>query len=219
MCACMCLCVCVFIVNVGGSRFYDPRTKQSFKYDHLRKEASDYQPYEPDSLAEPWRSAVDIETLAYTANHYRHGVSSVFGRSQSGQITLNVCIEDHQFQPKNFWNGRWRSQWHVTFTPGSGSACELKGVLKAQVWARFCCRLLFTKQLSYGLLSIWFSNLDPLLWGWQRSVSVCKGMPWINYSNKRGGHSKGNYSFDRRSGKRISIGNIGELSNHVRYHI
>lgn len=121
--------------NVGGGRFYDPRTKQSFKYDHLRKEACEYVSHEPDSLAESWRSALDIETLAYTANHYRHGVSSVFGRSQNGQVTLSVCIEDHQFQPKNFWNGRWRSQWHVTFVPGSNGAAELKGVLKAQVTA------------------------------------------------------------------------------------
>lgn len=128
-----CISTVLFVWNTGGNRFYDPRTKQSFKYDHLRKEASDYQPYEPDTLAEPWRSALDIEALAYTANHYRHGISSVFGRSQNGQITLNISIEDHQFQPKNFWNGRWRSQWHATFTPGSGSACELKGVLKAQV--------------------------------------------------------------------------------------
>lgn len=104
----------------------------------MRKEAHEYQPYEPDALAESWRAALDIETLAYTANHYRHGVSSVFGRSQNGQVTLNVCIEDHQFQPKNFWNGRWRSQWHITFTPGSGSASELKGVLKVQVSGFFC---------------------------------------------------------------------------------
>lgn len=59
---------------------------------------------------------------------------SVFGRSQGNQITLTICIEDHQFQSKNYWNGRWRSQWHVTFQPGSGStATELKGVLKVQV--------------------------------------------------------------------------------------
>lgn len=120
--------------DLGGGRFYDPRTKQSFKYDHLRKEASDYQNYEVDSAAEPWRSALDIETVEYTANHYRHGVCSVFGRSQGNQITLTICIEDHQFQSKNYWNGRWRSQWHVTFQPGSGStATELKGVLKVQV--------------------------------------------------------------------------------------
>lgn len=120
--------------KTGGGRFYDPRTKQSFRYDHLRKEASDYQPHEPDSVAEPWRAALDVEAIAYTANHYRHGVSSVFGRSQGSQITLTICIEDHQFQPNNFWNGRWRSQWHVTFQPGTGStATELKGVLKVQV--------------------------------------------------------------------------------------
>lgn len=70
----------VYVLNLfvflGSGRFYDPRTKQSFKYDHLRKEASDYQELEADSPAEPWRAALDIETLAYTASHYRHGVSS-----------------------------------------------------------------------------------------------------------------------------------------------
>ncbi|XP_063707779.1 F-actin-capping protein subunit alpha [Culicoides brevitarsis] len=118
--------------DLGGGRFYDPRTKQSFKYEHLRKEASEYQPYEVDALAEPWRAALDLEALAYTANHYRHGVCSVFGKSSGGQISLAICIEDHQFQPKNYWNGRWRSQWNVHFTPGTATG-ELKGVLKVQV--------------------------------------------------------------------------------------
>lgn len=59
-------------------------------------------------------------------------VSSVFGKTQGGQITLTVCIEDHQFQPKNYWNGRWRSQWSVTLQPDNGCA-ELKGMLKLQV--------------------------------------------------------------------------------------
>lgn len=106
----------------------------STRYDHLRKEASDYQPYETDATSELWRAALDVEVAAYTANHYRHGVSSVFGRSTSGQISLTVCIEDHQFQPNNFCNGRWRSQWQVSFQPGTGSvATELKGILKVQV--------------------------------------------------------------------------------------
>lgn len=117
----------------GNGRFFDPRSKVSFKYDHLRKEAHDFLPYDVDVASEAWRTALDIETIAYTANHYKNGVSSVFGRSQGAQISLSICIEDHQFQPKNFWNGRWRSLWHVTFTNNGTTTCEIKGVLKAQV--------------------------------------------------------------------------------------
>ncbi|XP_050295396.1 F-actin-capping protein subunit alpha [Anthonomus grandis grandis] len=117
--------------DLGNNRFFDPRSKQSFRYDHLRKEASDYQPYVPDAVAEPWRSALDQEFTQYTRNHYKDGVSIVIGKSQGGTTTLTACIEDHQFQPKNFWNGRWRSQWFITL---SGiSTAELRGVLKVQV--------------------------------------------------------------------------------------
>ncbi|XP_031831359.1 F-actin-capping protein subunit alpha [Nomia melanderi] len=118
--------------DLGGQRFYDARSKQSFKYDHLRKEAQDYEPYEPDPVAEPWRSALQDEITTYTQSHYRHGACSIFGKNQGGNITLTACIEDHQFQPKNFWNGRWRSVWTVSFSPSSGNA-ELRGSLKVQV--------------------------------------------------------------------------------------
>lgn len=122
-----------FILGVG--RFFDPRTKQSFKYDHLRKEATDFQNYELDLIAEPWRSALDVEAIQYTANHYRHGVCSVFGRNDplTNQVTLSLCIEDHQFQPQNYWNGRWRSQWNFTFSNSGSGAAEAKGLLKVQV--------------------------------------------------------------------------------------
>lgn len=117
--------------DLGNNRFFDPRSKQSFKYEHLRKEASDYQPYTPDSATEPWRAALDAEFVQYTRNHYKDGVCSVVGRNQGGAITLTACIEDHQFQPKNFWNGRWRSQWSVSLT--DESTAEVRGVLKVQV--------------------------------------------------------------------------------------
>lgn len=71
-------------------------------------------------------SLVDFEILYFK-------VCAVFSRTQGSQVVLTMCIEDHQFQPKNFWNGRWRSQWHATFTPGSSSSGDLKGLFKVQV--------------------------------------------------------------------------------------
>lgn len=132
-------CSCSLLIQ---TIFKEIRNLSVFRYDHLRKEASDYQPHDSDATVESWRAALDVEVAAYTANHYRHGVSSVFGRSGAGgQISLTVCIEDHQFQPSNFCNGRWRSQWQIAFLPGTGSvATELKGILKVQV----------------GVVMIWF---------------------------------------------------------------
>ncbi|XP_076447700.1 F-actin-capping protein subunit alpha-2-like [Babylonia areolata] len=116
----------------GSGRFLDPRTKQTFRYDHLRKEASDYSPADVDKRAEPWRAEVEAAMTSYVQNHYPHGVATVYGNTADGNITLIACIESHQFQPRNFWNGRWRSQWSVTFSESGGSA-EVTGLLKVQV--------------------------------------------------------------------------------------
>lgn len=116
--------------DLGGGRFADPRTKQSFRYDHLRKEASDYQPWSPDSSVESLRSAIENEVTGYCLNHYKHGVSATFSKNTEEGKAIVACIEDHQFQPKNYWNGRWRSQWTVLM---SGGQAEVSGVLKVQV--------------------------------------------------------------------------------------
>lgn len=117
--------------KVEGGRFLDPRNKKSFKYDHLRKQASDIQSVSADETAEPWRSALDKAVQAYIKDHYPNGVTTVYGSSSGNNIKLTVCIEDHKYSPQNYWNGRWRSEWNVTFTPG-GSA-ELEGSMKVQV--------------------------------------------------------------------------------------
>ncbi|XP_022298240.1 F-actin-capping protein subunit alpha-1-like isoform X2 [Crassostrea virginica] len=119
--------------ELGGSRFLDPRTKQSFKYDHLRKEASDVQPAKTDAGAEPWRSAIEGALTAYRDQHYKQGVVTVYGSSSGGNTTIIACIESHQFQPRNFWNGRLRSQWSVTFPESGGGKAEMTGTIKVQV--------------------------------------------------------------------------------------
>jgi capping protein alpha len=67
---------------------------------------------------------VEKATTTYAEDHYEKGVCSVYG---SGSSVIS-CLEHHKFQPQNFWNGRWRSQWTLNTSTG-----ELSGVLRVTV--------------------------------------------------------------------------------------
>lgn len=56
--------------------------------------------------------------LAYLTVH-----SQVYGKPDS----VVVCIEDHKFQPQNFWNGKWRAQWTLS------KDGKVNGEIKTQV--------------------------------------------------------------------------------------
>lgn len=119
--------------DLGDGRFADPRTKQSFKYDYITGSISDLQPWQPEKSAETWRSALERDWIAYSLEHYHEGTGSVFSSIKDDIITLHACLEGHQFQPKKFWNGRWRSIWTASFNPNQDKQFQLFGTIRLHV--------------------------------------------------------------------------------------
>lgn len=110
-------------------RFYCPKAKVSFKFNHLRREVEDVKPHAIDNV--PLVQSLQTAADAYMSNHYAtSGVCAVFTRSEEKATQITLCIEAHGFQSQNFWNGRWRSQWSFSGTSGD---VQLKGLIKVQV--------------------------------------------------------------------------------------
>lgn len=128
-------CIITEFNEMSNGRFYDPRSKVSFKFDHLHFKSTEFEPYEDtDSLSEPWRTALEKELTNYVKVHYKGAACSVFGSSDQGLVSLVACTEAHKFQPSNFWNARWRARWAVSFQPSNrNESIELNGILKVQV--------------------------------------------------------------------------------------
>lgn len=75
----------------------------TFRFDHLRHVASEYQPHSVDETAESWRSVLEKELTDYVKDRYTYGAITVVGGSDADTITLAVFIESHKYEPKNFW--------------------------------------------------------------------------------------------------------------------
>ena len=116
--------------DLGGGRFGDPRYRHSFNFDHIRKEASEVKPWEPDTSKEALRSAVEAEVTEYCNQHYAKGASlTISKKAYEGQIII-CCIEAHDYQPHNSCNGLWRSEWRLKVSEGQA---EVIGDMKIQV--------------------------------------------------------------------------------------
>ncbi|KAI0700035.1 F-actin-capping protein subunit alpha [Cerioporus squamosus] len=108
-------------------RYWDPRSRTSFRFDHLSLETSDPEPVEPDAESEPFRAALETASLAYLQAHYHDGVVSVFP-TQGSSSRYIVQIVANKYNSSNYWSGRWRSQYTV-----DTSAKSLEGKILVNV--------------------------------------------------------------------------------------
>ena len=117
--------------QLPDGRFFDPTSRSTFRFDHMRREASDIRKDWSPNQTESYREAVDKEALGYVTEHFSSGAVTVFGTMDGANYKLVLCIENHKFSSSNFWNARWRSEWTASFAPRG--QVEVKGILKVQV--------------------------------------------------------------------------------------
>jgi len=126
----------VLITNYGeinDSEYIDPRGNCVVQFDHIRQEVVGSRGIagELDSEVESWRSAIDDAFTQYAYEHYQHGAATVYGSKEGGNYKVVACISSAKFNPNNFWNGRWRSIWTMTFKPKG--QVNLTGNIKVNV--------------------------------------------------------------------------------------
>lgn len=94
--------------DLGDNKFLDPRGRQTFEFDHLRKKIGNIESVSIKNSVEDKRVTTQEAVDEYVSTFYPNGVSVVYGLD-NGSIV--VCIEGHTYNSDNFWNGKWRSEY------------------------------------------------------------------------------------------------------------
>lgn len=103
--------------DLGQGRFLDPRNNLSFRFDHLRKEVSDVQPYEGEASLKTWRDSCDNALSAYVKEHYPTGVCTVSCTRMLQNHTMVPWLTSRDRSPFEVLEGSTeRSTVHVTRT-------------------------------------------------------------------------------------------------------
>jgi len=120
--------------EIDQKHYLDPHSKQVFEFDHVMQtvgnvSGADEQHY--NSATEAVRSAINKVVADYVEGFYPEGACAVYSKKESDNTTkITICISAKKFNPKNYWNGRWRSVWIASLKGGS---CELAGNIKVNV--------------------------------------------------------------------------------------
>jgi len=112
--------------EVSPNEYLDPAGGVVMTFDHIKQVVTGTRGIsgELDASVEPFRKAIESSTLTYVDDHYANGAGAVFSSKKGGENEVTICISSSIFNPNNFWNGRWRSSWTVSFKPGGQAKLE-----------------------------------------------------------------------------------------------
>jgi capping protein alpha len=110
---------------IDDEHYLDPRSGNSFAFDHFHQKVDDVQKVEIEENDEfKLREAVDKEIQKYVSEHFPEGVNAVYYKEDK----MTIIITANKYNPDNFWNGRWRSIYHV-----NTESNEVTGYIKSNV--------------------------------------------------------------------------------------
>ncbi|KAJ3130377.1 Mismatch repair endonuclease pms2 [Nowakowskiella sp. JEL0407] len=133
--------------QLEDGRYVDPRSSSAFNFDHLNTEMYNLDKIELNSETEHCRALLDTAAQKYISEHYPDGVTSVF---DIGNDSFAIAIVDNKYNPKNFWNGRWRSLYTVKL-----GSVDIVGTVKLQIhyYEDGNVQLNYNKEIKGKLLS------------------------------------------------------------------
>jgi len=106
--------------HISGNTFHYIKENLLFDFDPITQLISNIRTA-PTNLkpisAEPLRLKLENEIEKYVKQHYPKGISAIYTRYETDIEDYKeyvILIEDHEFQPQNRWNGKWRSEWMAT---------------------------------------------------------------------------------------------------------
>lgn len=112
--------------EVDPTHYIDPNTQQVVGVDHLGPsiEDGDVRPHTSSGPHEALRSALQDAANQYVNNFYVSERVAASVHETDGELLL--LISGERFNLKNFWSGRWSSEWHIR---PSGSSATISGTI------------------------------------------------------------------------------------------
>ncbi|QLQ78182.1 hypothetical protein HG537_0A04290 [Torulaspora globosa] len=112
--------------NKEGSKFYDPIDHKLFSVDHLNRKGLDIEPYNSTTLNAVQQTI--LEGLQnYTSTNFPGNVTLAVYPIVEEPAKVAIIIVSTKYNPSNFWNGDWRSEYIYDST-----SKELEGKIDVQ---------------------------------------------------------------------------------------